>query len=116
LGNDLRQLRARAQQAEGTIRVTIAANANVNDDTRDKTILRIHPIADNWEFMSLLSSEIFNAFSEFRRVVDDHNFDMMRAGGAFGADNFRQSILQRIQLIQAQSAQVSNLLVGAIQE
>lgn len=100
LSTDFHLIAARARQAEGTIRAVIAANANVNDNTREKTYLKLHPMIDQWEFMSLLPKDMFRNIMRLRRTVDDHNFDMERAGGAFGAENFRQSILTRIRSIQ----------------
>jgi hypothetical protein len=47
-----------------------------------------------------LTIGLFRQISEFYRLVDDHNFDMDRAGGAFGDQNFRQSIRNRLQSIR----------------
>jgi hypothetical protein len=104
LSSHLGTLAARARQAEGTIKVAIAANANVNDDTRKKTTLKLHSIVDDWEFMSLIPEALLEHTMRLRRQIDDHNFDMERAGGAFGSQEFRHSILTRINTIQAQAA------------
>jgi hypothetical protein len=101
LSTDFQLLASRALQAEGTIKVAIAANTNVTDNIREKTQLNLHPIIDDWESMSLLSKDKVRNILELSRKVNDHNFDMQRAGGAFGADNFRQSILSRIGIIQS---------------
>jgi hypothetical protein len=108
LSTDLRLLSTRAKQAESTVITYKASNASVNDDTRKKTILKFPIIIDNWEFMSLLPNEIFNEIMDLRRKVDDHNFDMLRAGGAFGDDNFGAQICKRAISIQNQSMELSN--------
>ena len=57
LSRDLRLLAKRAHAAEGTIKAVIGANAEVNDGTREKTILAYsNNIIDDWKFMSLLDT------------------------------------------------------------
>ncbi len=105
---DLRLLAKRARSAEGTIVATIAANKDVNDRIVELTTLEIDPISDQWEFMSLLPSAEFSRYAELRRDVADHNFDMQRAGGAFGADQFRSSIKERVKRIQNSASTLAN--------
>lgn len=106
LGRDLFTLAARARSAQGTIRVTIAANANITDSIRAKVMLRLPEIVTDWESMSLLPEQSFLNLSRLIRLVEDHNFDMERAGGAFGADNFREHILRRVEQIQVSAKSV----------
>jgi hypothetical protein len=105
---DFQTISRRARQAEGTIRVTIAANANVNDETRRKMTLVLPEILNDWEIMSSVPSTLLQELAALRQKIADHNFDMEQAGGAFGADNFRQSILSRINQIRSDA----NVLAG----
>lgn len=110
LSDDLHLLAARVRMAEGTINNIIHANGDVTDDVREKTTLSFHKITDEWEFMSLLPSHILKQFRRLHRKITDHNFDMQRAGGAFGADNFRQSILARTRTIYPAALGLSQTL------
>lgn len=113
LSNDFSLLAARARQAEGTIKVVMASNTNVSDETRKRTRLALHPMVDDWESMSLLPIEIQRNVLKLRRKVSDHNFDMDRAGGAFGADNFRRAILEQVKSIQVFAARLGGQ-IGAL--
>jgi|GEM_PF-2402373 len=112
LAEDFRLLASRARQAEGTIKVHIAANKEVTERTKEKTTLKFHPIIDDWEFMSLLPLSIFNEIMALRRSVEDHNFDMERAGGVFGDDNFKKIITKRVQSIESHAMQLSNKVLS----
>ena len=100
LGRDLFTLAARARSARGTIRAVIASNAMIDDNIREGVLLRFPAMAQDWESMSVLPEKAFLNVSRLMRRAEDHNFDMARAGGAFGADNFRQSILARLEKIE----------------
>jgi len=100
-------LSARARQAEGTIRNIIGANGVVTDQVKQKVKLTLSPLVDDWESISLLPPEIQSKIATLRRKIEDHNFDMDRAAGAFGADNFRQHILTQIKSVQGYAAAVS---------
>ncbi|MFH1157965.1 MAG: hypothetical protein V1721_03660 [Pseudomonadota bacterium] len=113
LAHEFRLLASRALQAKGTIKVTIAANANVTDQTREKTILSLHPAIQEWEFMSLLPQDLFQEIMVLSRKVEDHNFDMKRAGGSFGDDNFQRIVQQHAQEIHDLAFKLSNKLIGA---
>ncbi len=108
LGRDLFTLAARARSAQGTIRVVIAGNVIINDDTREKVYLRLPAMTQDWESMAVLPEQAFLNLSRLMRLVEDHNFDMARAGGAFGADNFRQVILDRVQKIEINAKAVAS--------
>ena len=110
LSSNFAELAARARQAEGTIKVVIAANANVSEDTRQKTRLKLHPMIDDWEAMSLLPPEVQRRIMTLSRKIQDHNFDMDRAGGAFGSNEFRVSVLNQVKSIQGFAAGLSALL------
>lgn len=58
--------------------------------------------------MAVLPEQAFLNLSRLMRLVEDHNFDMARAGGAFGADNFRQVILDRVQKIEISAKAVAS--------
>lgn len=108
LGRDLFTLAARARSALGTIRAVIAQNAIINDDTRERVFLRLPAMTQDWESMALLPEQVFLNLSRLMRLVEDHNYDMERAGGAFGADNFRQVILDRVQRIEITAKAVAS--------
>lgn len=110
LPSELRGLRNRAEQAAGTVKVHIASNNDVTEFTKQKTTLKLIPIIEDWEFMSLLPPEILDPLINLMGMVEDHNFDIYRAGGAFGADNFREQLLTRIELIKT----TANMLAGKI--
>lgn len=116
LSEQLLIIATRARQAEGTITVVVASNTDVNDDTRRRTILEIHPIVDDRETMSVLPTELLQRLSKLRHQIADHNFDMMRAGGAFGADNFRTSILARIRQIEHDARELSGSFAVLVQK
>jgi hypothetical protein len=63
--------------------------------------------------MSLLPIEMQRNVLTLRRKVSDHNFDMDRAGGAFGADNFRRAILEQVKSIQIFAARLGGQ-IGAL--
>ena len=107
LYSEFQIMSSRARQAEGTIKVVIASNTNVTDDTRDKTLLKFPEVTTDWDLMSSVPAELLRRLFDFRKTVEDHNFDMKRAGGAFGADSFRQSILSRVSQISQQASQLS---------
>jgi hypothetical protein len=103
LAHEFMRLATLARQADSTIRVTIAANTEVTDRTREKTTLRLPTILDEWEFMSLISSELFEETLRVRDAINRHNFDMARAGGSFGDSNFRRHV-------QSQAADLYTML------
>ncbi|HLZ73845.1 hypothetical protein [Phenylobacterium sp.] len=105
-----RRVGSRARQAEGTITVVIAANSTVNDAIRAKVALGIDAVADDVELMALLPGAVMPRWIAFRRVIDDHNFDMNRAGGAFGDENFRRSIRDRLVRIGTEAAALAAVL------
>lgn len=112
LAFDLRLLSTRAKHAQGTMKVHIAANKEVTENTRWKTTLKIHPIAENWECMSLLSPSLLSEYMHLRRLVEDHNFDMARAGGVFGDDNFKRHVLSQAKNLQQIAFALSNKFTG----
>lgn len=105
---DLRFLSQHARYAHGTITVVIASGRNVTEKTRQQTTLVFPSFINEWESMVLLPDDLYKKALSLMRVVFDHNFDMQRAGGAFGADNFREVILRRTQSIEIQAFELSN--------
>ena len=109
LFEDLRLISNRAKHVAGTIEVTVAANAVITDEIRSKVLLKLPKIIECWEDMSLLEEPLFSEILSLRRQIIDHNFDMERAGGSFGADNFQQSILRRLSRLENKSFELSNI-------
>ena len=93
LASEFSRISTLARQAESTIQVTIASQVTINDSTRQKTTLPIPELLSDWEFMSLLPSELFDQVTRVTRAIQDHNFDMSRAGGLFGDNNFQRHVL-----------------------
>lgn len=107
LAEELQLLATRARQAEGTIKVFAASNGTITEETRAKTKLMVPAILDEWEFMSLVSSDTFNELMTYRHELVNHNFDVQRAAGAFGADSFREIMQDRLKSIQMHSVDLS---------
>lgn len=108
LASHLRLLRSRARHVAAIMRVTIAANAEITDANRGKLFLRMHPIIEDWEFMSALPTEFHKRLLILARMVEDHNYDMERAGGSFGDDNFRQHVQNHVVAVE----NMANTLIG----
>jgi len=107
LSNEFMRVCELARQAEGTINVTIGANSDVTDDTREKTTIAEPPFLDDWESMSLLSDQMVSSVLDFRALLRRHNFDMARAGGSFGSSDFQNQVLERIVRIRGSAQQVA---------
>jgi hypothetical protein len=99
LSEEFKRIGELARQAEGTIKVVIAANADVTETTRKKTIIIEPPFLDDWETMSLLSQEALARVMEVRAILRKHNFDMNRAGGSFGDDNFQVHVRKQAETL-----------------
>ena len=112
ISEELRLLSRRAKQGQGTVKVNKAANADVTEATRQKMRLRIPAPTHDWEFMSLLPEDIARECLQLNGMIGDHNFDMERAGGAFGDDNFGRSITDRLERIRTKAAQLSSTVLG----
>lgn len=102
LSRNFRLLATRARQAQGTVKVTKAANKDITENVRKRTILVFDSIIDDWELMSLFPSSVLTKIVDLRNIVNEHNFDMERAGGAFGDDNFGNQIMNRLDSIASQ--------------
>lgn len=112
LSADLQTLSRRAAQALGTINVHIAANASMNDSTRSRTILAAPPSIEDWELMSLFPAELIRELVSLRHAVEAHNFDMERAGGAFGDDNFQRHVKKQADSIRSQATSLAQRVQG----
>lgn len=115
LASQLRALRRRSRQAASTIRVYIAANKDVSDATKEKIYLVVPAVIANWEVMSMLPPDVVAQCLDLAQKLEDHNFDIAGAGGAFGADNFRRSLLSRLSDIQVSVGKLANDLTAAAQ-
>ena len=115
LSSQLRTLQRRSRQAASTIRVHIASNASVTDATKDKMYLAVPAVIANWEVMSMLPPDVVAQCLDLTQKLEDHNFDIARAGGAFGDDNFRQSLQNRLGDIQISVGNLANDLTAAAQ-
>lgn len=100
----------RAKLGVSTVITVKAANAQINDQTKERMKLKFDPIINDWELMSLFPLEILTSIVNLRRLIEDHHYDMERAGGAFGDDNFGDAIKRRLNSIEIQCLQVSKNL------
>jgi len=107
LQTELMRLSNQALHADSTITTIKAANASINEDTKARTRLAMPTIVDDWESMSLLPAHLLQQLMRLRNDVADHNFDVDRAGGAFGADNFRLQMQTRLKHIEASSQRLA---------
>lgn len=107
LSEEFKILRMRATQGKGTVAVHKGANTPISDETRRKMMLYIPQPTRDWEFMSLIPEEIAKQCIHLNGMIEDHNFDVERAGGAFGDDNFGRSITARLDAIHNMAAQLS---------
>lgn len=112
ISEELKLLSKRARQGRGTVKVHKAANADVTEATRQKMRLRIPAPTHDWEFMSLLPEDIARECLQLNGMIEDHNFDIERAGGAFGDDNFGRSITDRLERIRTKAFELSNTVLG----
>jgi hypothetical protein len=116
LSSQLRALRRRGSQAASTIRVHIAANADVSDATKEKMYLEVPTVIANWEVMSMLPPGVVQQCLDLTQKLEDHNFDIARAGGAFGDDNFRRSLRIRLGDIRVSVGKLANDLTAVAQK
>lgn len=112
LSEEFKILGMRAVQGKGTVTVHKASNASITDDTRRKMILRIPRPTRDWEFMSLIPEAVARECIRLNGMIKDHNFDMERAGGAFGDDNFGRSITTRLEMINKMAVELSQKFSG----
>ncbi len=110
LSRNFRLLAVRAKMVQGTVIATKAANGSVNDKTKEQAKLNFDPIINDWELMSLFPLEILTSILDLRKVINEHNFDIDRAGGAFGDNNFGDQIIRRANAIQKRCNTLSHEL------
>jgi hypothetical protein len=96
LSGALQLIAKRARMGQATVRVHKASNASVTEETRQKMRLPVPAMTKDWEFMSLIPEDVARECTELNSLIEDHNFDVERAGGAFGDDNFGRSIIDRL--------------------
>jgi len=111
LSSEMQTLGSRAHQAGATIRVVAAENHEVTDTVRQKTFLALPTVIENWEVMSLLPPEIVQLCLSLGRKIDDHNFDIARAG-TFVDERFRRIILERIGAVGVNATQVRQAIAN----
>ena len=62
--------------------------------------------------LSLLPEDIARECLQLNGMIEDHNFDIERAGCAFGDDNFGRSITDRLGRIRTKAVELSNTVLG----
>lgn len=110
LENNLRQLAKRAKNAVGTVKVVKGAGATVTDIQKNRMELTLDPIMKEWDKISLLDVEITKELLRLERLVDDSNFDVERAGGSFGDDNFGKILQERFLAIEKSASAAADKL------
>ncbi|MCG8434641.1 MAG: hypothetical protein MJA83_11480, partial [Gammaproteobacteria bacterium] len=113
LSSELKTLQRRAGQAAGTIRVHISSNRPVAEDTKEAICLDPPPTIAVWEAMSLLPIDVMRRCQELGQRTSDHNYDISRTRGTFGAGNFRKALLRRLDEIMAEAKALADE-VGAL--
>lgn len=111
ISEELRLVAKRAKQGQSTVKVHKASNANVTEETRRKMRLRAPSPTADWEYMSLLPEDVVRDCLQLNALIEDHNFDIERAGGAFGDDNFGRIIVDRLGAIQSRATKLSNIVL-----
>lgn len=84
---DLATIAGRANQIPGIVKVHKAANTEVSDRTKQRCTISMPKQFDEWESMAVLPNEVLEDCITLMRLIDSNNYDIQRAGGAFGDDN-----------------------------
>lgn len=96
LATECQRLGEFSRQTTATIKVVVAANSEINDNSRQKTITEMHPIVHNLDAMSLLPAHLMQQVLRIHHELHKHNFDMKRAGGSYGSEAFQTHIFQQL--------------------
>jgi hypothetical protein len=110
LSFEFKRIKFVAIHAASTIKTIVAANGIISDTTRERTIINIPPIIEDWKFMSLLSSTELEEVMNLIKEIHDHNFDMKRAGGSYGDDNFSKRVQTNADNIATKAVKLSNTI------
>ena len=94
--SELNFIQYQVRQNLATIRVVVGANANVNDDVRKKVRMKIPSAFTDWELLGLFPGTVISRIVDIVDRLEKHNRDIRAAGGAFGSDNFREQINNRL--------------------
>lgn len=92
LSKEFARVSEMARQAASTMKVVIAARKEITDTIRAKVVIDLHALTQDIESMSLLPEDLIREALDLTRALDRHNFDMRRAGGSFGDDNFQRHV------------------------
>ncbi len=107
LSEEYKLISKRARGIEGTVTVHKASNASVSDVTKSRMKLEVPQATRDWHYLSLLPEEVARKCLTINAMIEDHNFDIERAGGAFGDDNFGRLIQRRANSISKTAEEVS---------
>lgn len=106
ISRNLQSIATRAKQCVSTVKVVKASNSSISKHTKEKCYIEVPSIMNDWEFVSLFPEEIITDIQNLMRHIDDHNFDIKRAGGSFGDNNFGDSISRRCNTINISSLEL----------
>lgn len=112
LASEFARIAGLARQAQATIKVTIAERKDVTDTTRAKTILPVPTLLSEWDFMSLLQDDSARTAHDVRLRIEAHNFDMCRAGGSFGDDNFGKRVQEQAHEVALTCSQLAHVFTA----
>jgi len=87
LASDFNRLSVLAEQSEGTIRASIGARIQMNDELRQRILLPIPQLISSWEDMSLFEVSVLRKIFEEKAKLDQFNYDVSRYRGDFGGDD-----------------------------
>lgn len=107
---ELKRIRARVKQVESTIKVVVAANTMISDETREQCYLDVGSILSNWEFVSLFHENEQKDFLEFKDTIEEFNRCIKRSGGAFGATNWQEYLFRQLEQITIKTQKISQHL------
>ena len=99
LMSELSFIQYHVRQNLATIRVVVAANANINEGVREKVRMKIPAVFNDWKLLGLFPETLISQIMDLVDKLEKHNRDMQNAGGAFGADEFRAQINNRLEQI-----------------
>lgn len=116
LSLEFQMLHRRANQVPGIVRTHVAGNRDVSEATKERMYLTPPAAIRDWTVMSLLPPDIVGRCLALAQRMEDHNYDIRRTAGAFGADNFRQVLIERNRQIIREAAALRNALQHEAQQ
>jgi hypothetical protein len=109
LSIEVQTIASRTRAIQGTIRVVRAANKELTKRGAECCRLYLPGDVDDWEKIGLLPTRIQQELFGFRRLLNQHNGDMLE-GNTFGSDQAWEQANRHLSLIATEGTK----LVGAL--